>query len=170
MGAERIYMRYNPDVHHRHSIRLKEYDYSKEGMYFITICTKERECMLSEIVGADDPVCPRLTTIGKMVNECWYKMNQIYESVTIHDYIIMPNHLHGIIEIQGGQSRPPLQKIIQGFKSVTTRNCFSFGYQKIWQRNYYEHIIRNEKELYKIIEYIKYNPLNWKTDSLNNIF
>lgn len=161
-------MKYNPDVHHRHSIRLKEYDYSKEGMYFVTICTKNRKCILSKIVGADDPVCPKLTIIGNIVNECWYKMNQIYESVIIHEYVIMPNHLHGIIEIQGGQGRPPLQKIIQGFKSVTTRNCFSFGYQNIWQRNYYEHVIRNEKELNKIIEYITNNPLNWENDC-NNI-
>ena len=69
--------KYNPEIHHRKSIRLKENDYSQEGMYFITICTKNRECILSEIecnnVGADEPVCPKLTTISNIVNEYWYK-------------------------------------------------------------------------------------------------
>ena len=64
----------------------------------------------------------------------------------------------------GGQRRPPLQKIIQGFKSVTTRECYKYGYKQIWQRKYYEHIIRNEKEYYKIIEYIRTNPLKWEED------
>ena len=76
-----------------------------------------------------------------------------------------------IIIIKGGQSRPPLHKIIQGFKSVTTRNCFNFGYRIIWQRNYYEHIIRNENEYYKICKYIKNNPIRYiKKYELNRNF
>ena len=129
-------------------------------------------CMCT--VGADDSVRPIMkmpkiknTIIGEIVNNYWCEIQNLYNGIKIHDYIIMPDHIHGIIEIQGGQGRPPLQKIIQGFKSVTTRKCFLFGYKQIWQRNYYEHIIRNEKELYQIIEYIEYNPLNWENDEYN---
>ena len=161
-------MRYNPDVHHRQSIRLKEYDYSKEGMYFITICTKDREYILSEIVGADDPVCPRLTEIGEMVNECWYKMNQIYESVIIHEYIIMPNHVHMIICLSAvGHGNPTLQFVVGQIKSYTTKrwneicgtNNLSF-----WQHSFHEHIIRNEIEYQHIWQYIDQNLDKWSED------
>lgn len=94
-------------------------------------------------------------------------MNAIYKNIKTKDYIIMPNHIHGIIEIKGGQGRPPLPKIIQGFKSVTTRKCFELGFRQIWQRNYYEHIIRNEKEYLLIKQYIINNPMNWKKDKYN---
>ena len=77
----------------------------------------------------------------------------------INEYIIMPDHIHIVIQIVGGQRRPPLHKIIQQFKSITTNKCFKFGYNKIWQRNYYEHVIRNDKELFEIKNYIKTNPL-----------
>ena len=173
--------------YNKHSIRLKGYDYSSSGIYYITICIKNREEILSKIidVGADDPVRPtdlnimqifnlnkikyilKLTEIGRIVSETWNKIPIIFKNTKLHEYIIMPNHIHGIIEIKnldemewqmGGQGRPPLHKIIQGFKSVTTRECFKFGYRNIWQKNYYEHIIRNKQEYYHICEYIKDNP------------
>ena len=155
-------------------------------MYYVTICTKNRENIFSNVidVGADDPVRPyeeilwnfnktnnnyifKPTEIGKIVNDFWNAIPKIYKNVKLHDFIIMPNHIHGIIEISnvmGGQSRPPLQKIIQGFKSITTRECFRFGYRAIWQRNYYEHIIRNEKEYNTICEYINNNPIRYIYD------
>ncbi len=194
-------MQYNPNIHNRKSIRLKEYDYTKAGMYFITICTKNREKILSKIteipnmqnvgadasvrpnntrkypnnVRADASVCPvkiNLTSIGIII-ETTLK-NMIQNGIKLHTYVIMPNHIHFIIELidvnenEGGQRRPPLQKIIQGLKSVTARKCFKFGYRTIWQRNYYEHIIRNEKEYIKILEYIQNNPLKWSEDEYNS--
>lgn len=173
----------------RKQIRLRYYNYASEGMYFITICTKNRLEILGNIksngrnrnckmpVGADDPVRPHkennkekinLTPIGIIVDNCWKEIIKIYDDVETDEYVIMPNHIHGIINLTGGQSRPPLQKIIQGFKSVTTRECFKYGYKQIWQRNYYEHIIRNEKEYYKIVEYIRNNPLRWEDDTYFN--
>ncbi len=153
----------------RKNIRLNEYDYSQAGYYFVTICTKDRLRILGEIVGADDPVCPkaemRLSEIGNIVEKCWYKINDIYEGVQTDIFCIMPNHIHGIIVIStGGQGRPPLHKIIQGFKSFTTRMCFNHNMKTIWQRNYYERVIRNDQEYQKICEYIETNPLKWADD------
>ena len=160
-------MTYNPEVHHRKSIRLKEYDYSKNGMYFITICTQNRLCILSEIVGAHDCAQIKLYNIGKIVEKELLKTEEIHANVKIYNYIIMPNHVHIIINIISNQSRAQscaptktIGNIIRGIKSAVSRQI---GYS-IWQRNYYEHVIRNENELYKIIEYIENNPYNWEND------
>lgn len=165
----------NPE---RKTIRLKDYDYAQNGAYFITICTLNRISILSEIVGADDPVRPNtihLTQIGDIVADCWNSINKIYTNVRTDKHVIMPNHFHGIILIndnkslaadnsRGGQSRPPLQKVVQGFKSVTTRRCFALGYSTIWQRSFYEHIIRNESEYLQIWNYIDGNLTEWSKD------
>ena len=105
MGAERRYMKYNPDVHHRKSIRLKEYDYSQEGMYYITICTQDRECILGEIVGANSISAQmKLNDAGNIINNIYLDLVNQIKNIKLHDYIIMPNHLHGIIEICGAES------------------------------------------------------------------
>ena len=180
MGAERRCMKCNPDVHHRKNIRLKEYDYSKEGMYFITICTKDRERLFGNIINRK----MKLNEYGKMVEEEIINTNKIRQNVRIGEYIIMPNHVHMIIEIidvgvawyatQGKveRSKMIIPKIIQQIKTITIKKANRINESGLhtmqplqWQRNYYEHIIRNEKELYRIIEYIKYNPLNWENDS-----
>ena len=154
----------------RKNLRLKNYDYSQAGYYFITICTKDRLGILGEIVvGSDDSVRPPMmqaNKVGEIICECWSKINEIYENVSTDSFCLMPNHIHGIIVISEayGQSRPSLPKIIQGFKSVTTRMCFKYNYKRIWQGNYYEHIIRNQEEYEKIYEYIQTNPLKWKED------
>ncbi len=153
----------------RKHVRLKDYDYSQTGYYFITICTKDKKNLFGEIVGADDPVCPKATIqtnkIGEIAIECWEKINHIYDNVKTKEFCIMPNHIHGIIEIEaGGQGRPPLPKIIQGYKSVTTRMCFKYGIKNLWQRNYYEHIIRNEDDYLNTCEYIENNLLKWTED------
>lgn len=142
----------------RKNIRLKNYDYSKAGYYFVTICTKDRLGIFGEIVGVNK--------IGKIICECWDKINKIYDNVKTDAFCLMPNHIHGIIVIseRDGQSRPSLPKIIQGFKSVTTRMCFKYNYKSIWQRNYYEHIIRNQEEYERVYEYIETNPLKWEED------
>lgn len=161
-------MEENKDLKKRKSIRLKEYDYSQEGMYFITICTKNRIKLLGKIdnVGAN---CVRpkieLSYIGNMIKREIDKIKLIYQNVNIDEYIIMPNHIHMIIQIDDGRTQfaPTLSRIIKQCKGNITKQI---GYS-IWQKSFYEHIIRNEKELYKIKEYIQYNPLNWKKDKYN---
>jgi REP element-mobilizing transposase RayT len=153
----------------RKRLRLQGYDYSRNGAYFVTICTIDRLPLLGDVVvGADDPVRPyvELTEIGKIISDCWDKIDFIYENVRTNAFCIMPNHIHGIIVIDdsGGQSRPPLQKIIQGFKSVTTRMCFDMDCHKIWQRSYHDRIIRDQEEYIKIRKYINENPENWLED------
>ncbi len=161
----------------RKSIRLKNYDYSLPGYYFITICAQNHAKIFGNIitaVGADDSVCPNTADpephmlandIGRIVEKCWYKINNLYENVKTDAFCLMPNHIHGIIVIsEGGQGRPPLHKIIQGYKSVSTRMCYKYNYRNIWQRNYYDRIIRNEEEYSKIQEYIINNPLKWHED------
>ena len=170
-------MTYNPDVHHRKSIRLKDYDYSKNGMYFITICTQNRRCVLSEAVGSGlvSALQIKLSYIGNLIKKALLDLeNEFNNNIKIYNYVIMPNHIHAIIEIKRADTRPAptISDIICSFKSRTTLYILKeiklgkikpFN-KRFWQRNYYEHVIRNEKELYKIIEYIENNPYNWKDD------
>ena len=153
----------------RKSLRLKEYDYSRVGHYFITICTKDKISILGEIVEDEDPVFSQAVMkqnkIGQIVSECWNSINDVYSSAKTDAFCLMPNHIHGIIVISGSdQDRPSLPQIIQGYKSVTTRKCFKYNLKTIWQRNYYEHVIRNEKEYLEICAYIANNPLKWAED------
>ena len=174
----------------RKNIRIPEYDYSQEGMYFVTICTQERKKILSEIlynkniVGAglvsarnikNELVELKLTEIGRVIEKNYLNIENEFKNIKLHNYVIMPNHIHGIIEIMeraDTRPAPTISDIICSFKSRTT-NEISIGiregkydaYQKrFWQRNYYEHVIRNEKEYLQILEYIQYNPLNWIYD------
>jgi len=165
-------MEENKNFQTRKSIRLKEYDYSQEGMYFITICTQDRKCVLSEILGGSVKTDPyiKLNNIGIMVEKELKKIEEHFKTIKIHDYVIMPNHIHFIIEkiiVGAGLDLPDkkikITNVIGLFKADVSRRI---GYS-FWQRNYYEHIIRSEKELYKIKEYIQYNPLNWEKDKYN---
>ena len=159
---------YNPDIHHRRSIRLKEYDYSSEGLYFVTICSHEHKCVFGEII--DDNII--LNRCGNIIDKEWKSLPQHFPNIVCHEYIIMPNHIHGIIQIeeriQGGPT-PPLRKTTLGnilayYKYRTTKQLD----QRIplWQRNYYEHIIRNQQSYEEIAAYIVENPVHWKRDKL----
>jgi len=174
-------MRYNSKAHHRRSIRLKQYDYSQIGVYFVTICTYHRDCLFGKIINGEII----LNEIGLLVQNEWVKTEKIRDNILIDVYLVMPNHLHGIIMINnvGAYSHTPLQNvfrstsktigaIIRGFKSTTTKQINQYRqnpYLPVWQRNYYEHIIRNEDELSHIREYILNNPLQWEYDR-ENIF
>ena len=162
----------------RKQIRLPGSVYAA-GWYFVTICTKDRENLLSVIkqnVGADDSVRPygasagfrvSLTEIGKIVEDCLMSLNNENEGIRLDKYVIMPNHVHAIIQLEGstgGQGRPPLQRVIQRFKSITTRRCWSFGRTVIWQRSFYDRVIRNEREYLQIWQYIDDNPAAWAED------
>ncbi len=183
-------MKFNPDIHHRHSIRLRGYDYSTAGFYFVTICVQGRECLLGEIV--DGEVV--LNDAGGMVDYWWHELANKFPTVELDHYVIMPNHFHGIIILQplvganlcvrldadlpefpGGHTGPPLPRMVQWFKTMST-NAYIHGVHhhnwssfpgKLWQRNYYERIIRNENELNQIRQYIHHNPVKWDIDAEN---
>lgn len=176
---------YNPDIHHRRSIRLKDYDYSQAGAYFVTICTHNRECLFGQITKGD----MQLNDMGNIAQQCWNNIPLHFPNAAIDQFIVMPNHIHGIVIFNvGAKNVSPIQNngnsdraknvsplrhgtsmkigsVIRGFKIGVTKWARDHGVcYSLWQRNYYEHIIRNEAELNKIREYIINNPLNWESD------
>ena len=122
-------------------------------------------------VAADDSVRPAvstiLTPIGKIIEDCILSLPLHNHGIRLDKYVVMPNHIHLLLRFvpaEGGQSRPPLQKVMQSLKSVTTRKCWEFGISKLWQRSFYDHVIRNETDYLKIWQYIEENPLRWSED------
>ncbi len=177
-GAE--VLKFDKDKHDRRSIRLKNYDYSQGGAYFVTICTFNKECLLGNILDGE----MQLSEIGQIVADCWRWLGEQYDYVYLDEWIIMPNHLHGIIVITdecGGGSRTaptkrdkrkPLGRLIGAFKTVSAKRINDMRKSvaaPVWQRNYYEHIIRNERELSSIREYIVNNPFTWHDDDENPV-
>jgi len=159
-------MIYDPNIHHRHSIRLKDFDYSFPGAYFVTIVTHER---LNLFGGMENEIV-NLNQIGKLVSNEWLRLQKRFLGVEIDEYVIMPNHLHGVIIITASESKQTLGSIVGSFKSSTSRLINAMQKTKgipIWQRNYYEHIIRNEEDLNRIREYIANNPSQWNEDDEN---
>ena len=122
------------------SIRLKDWNYSSNGAYYITICTKNRECLFGNII--DEKMM--LNNIGEIIKQCWYNLPNHYENCKLDEFVIMPDHVHGIIIIDNDHK--------------------SFHFQ--WQRDYFEHIIRNEKELNIKRKYIINNPLEWEVNPI----
>ncbi len=196
-------MKFNPETHHRRSIRLKNYDYIQPGAYFITIVTNKRQCLFGKIENG----VMRLNEFGEIVRDEWFKSNEIRREIVLNDYefVVMPNHIHGIVWIVenndmgtngniivGANGRSPLQKqsnknqppthsdsplirmspksissFVAGFKSAVTKQINQLRQTPgipVWQRNYYEHITRNDDELQRIREYIINNPINWELD------
>ena len=163
--------------HHRRSIRLPGYDYSQPGMYFVTICVEEKKCLLGEVIKGEMVV----NEYGRIVQEEWYRSVEIRHEVQLDEFVVMPNHLHGIVVLVGATGRSPLRlkpgpsprslgSFVGGFKSATTTRINDLrGTHGIplWQRNYYEHVIRNEDDLHRIREYIQTNPLRWELDREN---
>ncbi|MFH1161430.1 MAG: transposase [bacterium] len=173
------FRKYNPEYHHRRSIRLKGYDYSREGMYFITICSHGRDHLFGKIENGKMILNP----MGQIARHEWIKTTEIRTNITLGEYVVMPNHIHGIVVINGlpgivgAYGNTPLRSptktvgaIVRGYKSAVTkqinilRNCPKCP---VWQRNYYEHIIYDESEYLRISEYIYNNPANWMDDTLN---
>lgn len=172
--------KYNPEIHHRHSIRLKDYDYTQAGEYFITICSWNRECLLGEI--KDGKMV--LNEMGNRVVFTWKDLPNHNPYIVLDEFIVMPNHVHGIImitDIVGADSGPAptnvdkrhgLPEIVRQFKTFSSKRINQIRNTPgvpVWQRNYYEHIIRNEDELNKIREYIINNPLKWAEDENNPV-
>ena len=108
-----------------------------------------------------------LTPLGSIVRECLERLSDDAAGISVDKYVIMPNHIHVIICIdgeKGGQSRPPLQRLMQRFKSITTRRAWNMGYTKLWQRSYYDHAIRNDADYLRTWQYIHDNPARWAED------
>ena len=149
----------------RKSSRLKHFDYSTNGKYFVTVCTHEKKKLLSSIEYVGEGLCAlpqiELTEIGKIVDESIKFTNENTEGVIIEKYIIMPNHIHLLIELTaGGHGNPPLQDVVGKIKSYTTHK---YG-EKLWQRSYHDHVIRNEESFQNIWDYVEANPARWKKD------
>jgi REP element-mobilizing transposase RayT len=223
-------VKYDPAKHHRRSIRLKEYDYTKAGAYFLTIVTQDRVCLFGEVVDGE----MRLNDVGDMVHQEWTNLPNRFPNIDLDAFIVMPNHIHGIIAItdatpivgaglvpaqhddavitsgattsgattsrattsrattsrattsgaitsgaitSGATTRvaPTVGNIVGAFKSITTvrytHGVKHYGWLpfrgRLWQRNYYEHIIRNEGSLHRIREYIINNQSRWEMDKEN---
>jgi putative transposase len=219
---QKLVMAYNPQIHKRRSIRLKGYDYSRAGLYFITICVQNRKHLFG-VVENNEMI---MNDAGKMVQVEWEKLTERFQHIKLHEFIVMPNHFHGILEItvgaplvgvrtvienkndfneqnvnkikneldvasnssiidetQNGQGQPQgiaptvlpnktVGDMMDAFKSITTvayingvKNCgWPTFDRKLWQRNYYENIIRDEKAFENISNYIVNNPSKWQAD------
>ena len=169
----------------RRSIRLKDYDYAQEGAYCVTICTQHRTCLFGMVNGDGDM---ELDVIGQVVVDCWQAIPNHFPQVELDAFVVMPNHLHGILIInQGtgvgvgathvsplreprGPNKGSLGAIVGSFKSAVTKSVREFpeiSIVTIWQRNYYEQIIRDERMLNALREYLEANPANWLFDENN---
>ena len=178
-------MKPDQPTYHRRSIRLDGFDYSQNGAYFVTLVTFQRQCLLGKVLDGQMV----LSSIGKIVREEWFSSANIRKEIHLdaEDFIVMPNHIHGVVQFVGAQGlrpisnsggrRPPLQRkpqslssFIAGFKSSATKRAIAFDGTiagSIWQRNYYEHIIRNQNDLENIYKYIQFNPIQWTKDEEN---
>jgi len=163
----------------RRSIRLQDYDYGLAGAYFITIVTKDRKCLFGEIADGE----MRINDWGKIVQDEWEKSAQIRKEIELDAFVVMPNHVHGVVVItdrpgratgrsplQSGPARRSLGAFVGGFKSVVTKRINELRSSPgtpVWQRNYFEHVIRDEDSLHRIRQYIIDNPTAWEFDREN---
>jgi len=158
---------YDPRIHHRRSIRLARYDYSQGGAYFITICTRDRELSL------------KAEPVREAIRSTWCGLPTRFPGVELDEFVIMPNHIHGIIvmresgagsDLGAVSGAPTLGRIIRAFKSISAieaNRALGRSNRPFWQRNYYDHVIRDEEELNAIRQYIRGNPGNWPDDPEN---
>ena len=158
------------DLPQRRPNHLKHYDYSAPGAYFVTVCTRERRCVLSSIRRGDPCGRPEnvLTEYGLILEECLRETETLY-GVRFPYYIIMPNHVHFICRVdeQRATARvaPTLGRIVGAFKSMSANRCRTAGLSvPLWQRFYYDHVIRNDDDYNQITEYIETNPAKWPED------
>ena len=153
----------------RKSVRLKNYDYSQAGAYFVTVCTDQRQCFF----GVIEDGTMKLNEVGRMIDDAKNNFEQKFSDITFDTFVIMPNHIHAIIFLKGGGLS--LSEFVGRFKSFTAmlfrktameKNRFA---GKLWQRTFYERVIRNDSELRRVREYVFYNPLKWHLDRNNPV-
>ena len=173
----------------RRSIRLGDFVYSQPGAYFVTICTLDRECLFGDVVDGN----VALNRLGEIAQRCWHEIPDHFLNVEQDDFIVMPNHVHGLIMIVGATHTSALQPILNtaqqprriwpggvksgslgaiigSYKSAVTRQINTIHNTpgaKLWQRNYYEHIIRSDDEINRVRTYISQNPAKWEFDREN---
>ncbi len=179
-------MTFDSHIHHRQSVRWRGFDYTSEGAYFVTICVQNRQSIFGEIQNG----IMILNDVGAMIQDTWFQMPDRYSGIALDAFVVMPNHIHGIVvlnppevgvtprgcPVAAGQARGPaptsLSKVIHRYKSLTTaRYRCAVDEQRwppfehrLWQRNYFDHVIRDEDDLNRIRDYIVENPKNWATD------
>ena len=162
-------MSYDPQRHHRHSIRLPEHDYSSAGIYFFTACTYQRECHFGAVIRGEMVQ----SESGQVVAQEWHALIKRFPTVTLDAFVVMPNHVHGIILLAPSLSAdecPALGQVLRVFKSlsgISVNRLLGRTQQPLWQRNYYEHVIRSEQVLEKARQYILLNPERWERDADN---
>ncbi len=184
-------MTYKPERYHRRSIRLPGYDYAAAGLYYVTICTQDRASLFGEMMNGEVAT----NALGEIVRQCWVGLPRHYGHVGIDAFVVMPNHVHGIITLiatnvgagfkpaptvpftasarvpaQEHGPRHSLSEVVRAFKTFSARyinQSRSTPGARVWQRNYYEHIIRGERELNRIRVYIANNPSQWDRDEEN---
>ena len=175
-----------PKRRRRYSLRLKGFDYAQLGAYFITICTRNRECFLGNVEDGK----MSLSDAGRLANAVWKQLPRHYPHIQLDTYVIMPNHVHGVVFIVGmdndpvgaglkpaptpnadfNKARHGLPEIVRAFKTFSARRINVFRGTvgaPVWQRNYYEHVIRNDESLNRIRQYIMDNPSRWHEDPEN---
>ncbi len=177
-------MTFSPDTHHRRSIRLQGYDYSQAGAYFITLCVHDRECLFGKIL--DEQM--RINQFGRIIEAEWIRLGELREEIELGESVVMPNHFHGILIFKdnitsnsvGAIHELPLPvrqqrrimalpKIIGRFKMMTAKRINETRETQglpVWQRNYYEHVIRDEADYNRIAEYVATNPQQWIEDKM----
>jgi len=184
-------MRRQHEKHHRRSTRLRGYDYSKPGAYYVTICTLDKKCYFGKIQSGNI----KLTPVGSIVKQYWFEIQNHFDKVKckLDKFVVMPNHVHGILILAntknvGFQYIEPLRRdvasrqtnkyqrviprsigsIIRCYKAAVTRWCNRMGYKYFhWQRGFYDHVIRDDRDLNRIRDYIINNPLKWHLDKCN---
>lgn len=163
-------MKYNPNIHHRRSIRLKGYDYSLPGAYFITLCTQNRE----NFFGYIEEGILHLNDAGMMIQKWYEEVSHKFANVTCDEMVVMPNHFHCIWQITTQEEGINIPAVVQWFKTMTTNEYIhgvkELGWQpfdkRLWLRNYFERIIRDPQAYENIRNYIRTNPERWETDRL----
>ena len=163
----------NLESAHRTSLRLRNYNYAQAGLYFVTVCCYERRTLFGRVVDG----AMNLSVAGKIAREEWLRTSRLRSNVFLDEFVIMPNHMHGIINLADHdigsvtgrvQRAATIGDVVRGYKSAVTRQIKELHCGKdvrVWQRNYYEHIIRDDAAHSKICEYIQGNPQRWLEDT-----
>ena len=161
------------ELKNRKTLRLQGFDYNSVGAYFVTVCTQDRRCILSQIVGTGVLDCPQieLTEYGRIAEKYINQLNGFYKHISVESYVIMPNHIHFLLVVkENGQSRTPVptraNSVFSQFISTFKRFCNKEYGKNIWQSRSNDHIIRNRKDYEEHVKYIYENPLNWYYDEL----
>jgi putative transposase len=178
-------MNNNPNMPHRQGLRLKGYDYSQAGAYFVTICAHGKACLFGDVIGSE----VKVNELGRKVQAVWDDLPVHYPHVATDAFVVMPNHVHGVVVLRdvGAGFKPArtaepartalrrhgLSEIVRAFKTFSARRINEFRETSgapVWQRNYYEHIIRDDADYNRIAEYVANNPQRWAEDSLHPTF